>query len=212
MRKLALCQIPVFLLLSSTLTFAQPASLRNADITLSGIEFVQISGYYPGLPFHDDPANEGQDGCTWYKDGTAILTLWDHGGEANHYGHCLWVLYGTELTQGFWRLGLNAINWGAGIKDRQWYPYFEVLVELLGDSLVPPESAVVLVPASDKYIRSGFQWFYIPEDGFYGIKYTWLNDTSECADPPACTTGWDVNIVIDSVFFDKWSRGSGPIK
>jgi hypothetical protein len=184
---------------SSALIFAQPASFGVPDITLSGIEYNKISGYYPGPPQTGDPADEGQDGCTWYPDGTAIFTFWDHGGETNHYGHCLWVLYVAELTPGYWRLGLNAINrnpHGAGI-DHERYPRFEVLVELEG----PPnhsDSAVVFVPASDVEVRSGHRWFRIPGPGLYGIKYTWLNDDGG--------PDWDANIMIDSVFFDKWSR------
>jgi hypothetical protein len=47
----------------------------------------------------------------------------------------------------------------------------------------------------------------------YGIKYTWLNDKFECTDPDwkpgdECGAGfswYDVNITIDSVFFDRTS-------
>lgn len=172
---------------------AQPLT---PDITLSGSDFDAISGYYNGPTHTGDPADEGQEGCTWYPNGDAIFTAWDHGGPINHYGHCLWVLYVVDLEAGYWRIGLNAINNRPGIKDHDWYPSFEVLVELEGVSLGHLDSAVVFVPASDEEINLGFQWFYIPEDGLYGIKYTWLNDKSE--------EDYDVNIRIDSVFFDKW--------
>jgi hypothetical protein len=190
----------VFLILTlasvNALVFAQPPSWNNPDITLSGSDFAAISGYYDG-----EPTDEGQENCIWYPDGGAIFTLWDHGGPVNHFGHCLWVMYIVDLDAGYWRVGLNAINIGAGIKDSQWYPWFEVLVELEStfQSQAGMDSAVVFVPASDEEIEQGFQWFHIPEDGLYGIKYTWLNDKSG--------EGYDANIKIDSVFFDKWPPG-----
>ena len=110
-------------------------------------------------------------------------------------------MYIVDLDAGYWRVGLNAISVGAGIKDRQWYPWFEVLVEL--ESTFPSQagmdSAVVYVPASDEEVQAGYQWFHIPEDGLYAFKYTWLNDKSG--------EGYDANIKIDSVFFDKWPPG-----
>jgi hypothetical protein len=222
MRNRAVSGIPALTLVSGMLAFATPASLGSVqapEVTMPGTSFNKISGYYPGLPHTGDPADEGQDGCTWYHDGTAIYTPWDHGGEANHLGHCLWVEYVAELTPGFWRLGLNAINHGR-IKDRRWYPAFEVLVELEGP-FSRPQRAIVTVPASDVQLRSGYQLFRILNPGIYGVKYTWLNDKCECTDPDwnpgdECGPGfesYDVNIMIDSVFFDgvRHAGGSGGI-
>lgn len=193
----------VFLILTLTsvnaLVFAQPPSWEAPDITISGNDFVSISGYYDGPTQTGDPDDEGQEGCTWYPNGDAIFTAWDHGGPANHYAHCFWVLYLVDLDAGYWRVGLNAINNGPNLMDRQWYPWFEVLVELGGPSQPGLDSAVVFVPASDEVIKQGFQWFHIREDGRYEVKYTWLNDHSE--------EGYDANIRIDSVFFDKWPPG-----
>ncbi len=210
----------VFALVSSALVFVPPASLGNVHmttITRPGTGFDAISGYYPDSPGTGDPADEGQDGCTWYRDGTAIFTPWDHGGAANHLGHCLWVLYMAELTPGYWRLGLNARNHGRS-KGRRWYPGFDVLVELEGplSPLSLSQRAIVRVPASDEEVRSGHQFFLITRPGMYGIKYTWLNDKFECTDPDwkpgdecgAAFEWYDVNIMIDSVFFDGTLRRS----
>jgi len=198
MKKLRPTLTSVVILVATTLAFAQPVLSEEPDIVLSGTAFNKISGYYDDLPNPDDPNDKGDEGCTWYRDGDAIFTKWDHGGEANHFGHCLWVLYvAVDLTPGYWRLGLNALNrnpFGAGV-DRKTYPRFEVLVELEGPS-VDWGSAVVFVPASDLEAKSGYAWFRVRKRGLYGVKYTWLNDDSG--------PDWDANIMIDSVFFDKW--------
>jgi hypothetical protein len=95
----------------------------------------------------------------------------------------------------------------------RWYPAFEVLVEVEGLSS-RPQRAIVRVPASDEEVRSGQQSFLITKAGTYGIKYTWLNDRFECTDPDwkpgeECDPDYDwydVNIVIDSVFFSHVRR------
>ena len=215
MKKPTLSHFFVFALASSVLAFVPPASLggvHRTTLTWPGTGYAQISGYYPGPPNTGDPADEGQGGCTWYPAGhTAIFTTWSHGGDANHQAHCLWVLYMAELSPGYWRLGLNAKNVGR-IKNRQWYPRFEVLVELEGPAPTRPQRAIVYVPAVDEGLRSGQQFFLITQPGLYGIRYTWLNDLSECTDPdhqpgePCSPEFWyDVNIMIDSVFFDRAS-------
>jgi hypothetical protein len=109
-------------------------------------------------------------------------------------------------------VGLNAINHGT-IMGSRWYPAFEVLVEVEGLSS-RPQRAIVRVPASDEEVRSGQQSFLITKAGTYGIKYTWLNDRFECTDPDwkpgeECDPDYDwydVNIVIDSVFFSHVRR------
>jgi hypothetical protein len=196
-------QLLTFMLLLSEVPRAQSGGFYSSDITKTGIDYTEISGFFFGTPH--TPSDPGQEGCTWYQDGAGIFTAWDHGGESNHFGHCLWVMYTAELTPGFWRIGLNAINRGS-IKDHIWYPSFQVLIEIVGDTPFP-QKKVVRVPASDGKVNHGYQWFYIQKPGLYGVTLTWLNDKSECfGSGSAGEECFDVNIMIDSVFMDQWKR------
>ncbi|UCF37994.1 MAG: hypothetical protein JSU96_03790 [Acidobacteriota bacterium] len=196
-------QLFVLTVLMSAYPFAQSGGFSGADITRTGVDFTEISGFFPGTPH--TPEDPGQEGCTWYSEGAGIFTAWDHGGESNHFGHCLWAMYTAELTPGFWRIGLNAINRGS-IKSNHWYPSFQVLVEIIGDTRFP-QKKIIHVPASDDQVHHGYQWFHIQKTGIYGVTLTWLNDKSECFGSNSgggAEECFDVNIMIDSVFMDRW--------
>lgn len=172
------------LLLSMTVVFAivptcllEGACPCDADIVLNGSDYSDISGIR-----NSEPGG-------WVIDADVIYTFWEDE----------WVEYTAYLTEGAWRIGVCAVNYshpghdGLG-SDPTWYPQFELLNSLTGD--------IVVVPASDTIVHSGFFYFDVPSDGFYTVRFTWLNDQTWGTRPDGLPV-LDANIQIERVFFKE---------
>ena len=133
-------------------------------------------------------------------EGNSIYTWWDpvSSGDID-----IWVEYEAELTKGEWSIGLCAINHshlghdGLG-PDPSWYPQFELSNSLTDD--------IIVVPASDTNLNSGYFSFLVPADGRYTVTFRWLNDKAEGTRPDEMPI-FDANIKIARVFFDKDDDG-----
>jgi hypothetical protein len=163
------------------------ACASQANIIFDGSNYSGISGIY--------------DGSTpgWFVEEDSIYTYWDYdpiGGTDN------WVEYEAYLTKGKWVIGLCAINIGdRGLgPDPEWYPYFD-LSAILKDKEDTVAAGSIAVPASDTNLNSGYYNFEIPEDGWYTVRLTWLNDQVKGTMPDG-SPEFDTNIKIARVFFD----------
>ncbi len=127
-----------------------------------------------------------------------MVTLWSRPDCEAVQGISMWIEYTAWLTPGVWRIGLNAINTGAGLgDDPTWYPEFHV-----ASSLTPE---VIRIPASDTEVNYGYIQYRVSSEGYYTVRYWWLNDKWDFNEPPR-----DANIKIMSAFFDK-TQGGGAI-
>jgi hypothetical protein len=159
----------------------------NAEITLQGNEYSAIS----------PPEIAGEE-CQWIVDGHAMVTAWSRPDCEAVHGVTMWIEYTAWLTPGVWRIGLNAINTGAGLgDDPTWYPEFHV-----ASSLTPE---VIRIPASDTEVNYGYTQYRVSSAGYYTVRYWWLNDNWDWGEPPR-----DANIKIASAFFDR-TQGGGAI-
>jgi len=164
------------------------ALYRNAEMTLQGNEYSAIS-----------PPDIAGEECQWMVDGDAMVTAWSRPDCEAVHGVTMWIEYTAWLTPGVWRIGLNAINTGAGLgDDPTWYPEFHVASNLT------PE--VIRIPASDTEINYGYTQYRVSSEGYYTVRYWWLNDKSDLGGEPPL----DANIKIVSAFFDK-TQGGGAI-
>ena len=172
------------LLLSVTIVFASllayssvGACPYDADIILNGSEYSAISAIRNSEP-------EG-----WVIDNDVIYTFWEDE----------WVEYTAYLTEGIWKIGICAINYshpghdGLG-SDPSWYPQFELSNSLTDD--------IVIVPASDTVLNSGYFCYEVPSDGSYTVRFTWLNDKA-WGERPDGVPILDANIKIVRVFFEE---------
>jgi hypothetical protein len=122
-------------------------------------------------------------------DDDVIYTFWENE----------WVEYTAYLTEGIWKIGICAINYshpghdGLG-SDPNWYPQFELSNSLTDD--------IVIVPASDTVLNSGYFCCEVPSDGDYTVRFTWLNDKA-WGERPDGVPILDANIKIVSVFFEE---------
>jgi hypothetical protein len=166
------------------------AVYAGADIELKGIDYSTIA-----------PSEMAGEQCQWIVDGDAMVTLWSRPDCEMTMGVTMWIEYTARLTPGLWRIGLNAINTGAGLgDDPTWYPEFHV-----GSSLGP---AVIRIPASDTEVHSGYTEYRVTSEGDFTIRFWWLNDKWDFdSEPPR-----DANIKIVSVFFAKVpGKGARPV-
>ncbi len=167
-----------FLLVIGLLTTPNPASAApyvGADLVLDGSEFSALSGFH-------NPPDPG-----WNVDGSAI---WTNTSDE-------WAEYEVELTAGLWQVGIEAINEGDLSPDPWWYPQYELTVSL---STLSTEN--LYVQASDNEVHHGFMEYYVPADGTYTARFTWLNDQAE--NPlPGGGFEYDANIRIERVFLDQ---------
>jgi len=153
----------------------------EAEFMLPGSGYSNIS---PGL--------SGQ--CGWTVEGEAIATAWSRPDCQTIWNINPWVEYTAWLTAGTWKIGLNAINTGAGLgEDPTWYPEF-----LVGQSLTDD---IIVIPASDTEVNHGYFEYKVPSAGLYTVRFWWLNDKCDHE------LELDANIKITSVFFDK-AQGS----
>ena len=163
--------------------FSQPCA-SESEIILNGNDYSAISGFWDGVT----PG--------WQTEGDAILTWWD---PVSSGGTDIWVEYEADLTKGNWNIGLCAINHfyfgddGLGT-DPDWYPQFELSNTLTGD--------IIIVPASDTSLNSGYFNFEVLTDGLYSVRFRWLNDQTEGEQPDGRPI-LDANIKIVRVYFDK---------
>jgi len=128
-----------------------------------------------------------------------MVTAWSRPDCEVVHGVTMWIEYTAWLTPGVWRIGLNAINTGAGLgDDPTWYPEFHVASNLT------PE--VIRIPASDTEINYGYTQYRVSSEGYYTVRYWWLNDKSDLGGEPPL----DANIKIVSAFFDR-TQGGGAI-
>lgn len=160
--------------LQSTATGVCP---YEADIILDGSDYTAISGI------------RTSESRGWVIDSGVIYTFWENE----------WIEYTAYLTEGTWRIGICAINYshpghdGLGT-DPSWYPQFELSNSLTDDILV--------VPASDTTINSGYFCYEVLSDGLYNVRFTWLNDKAEGERPDGVPV-LDANIKIVRVFFEE---------
>ena len=77
--------------------------------------------------------------------------------------------------------------------DPEWYPQFELSNSLTDD--------IIIVPASDTSLNSGYFYFDVPTDGFYSVRLRWLNDQADGERDDGMPI-LDANIKIVRVFFD----------
>jgi hypothetical protein len=155
----------------------------GADVVQKGIEYSAIS-----------PPDVAGAQCQWMVDGDAMVTFWSRPDCEREQSVTMWIEYTARLTPGVWRIGLNVINTGAGLgDDPTWYPEFRVASSL--------NAEVIRIPASDTEVNYGYTEYTVPSEGYYTVRYWWLNDRY---DPPR-----DANIKIMSAFFDKAQGGGG---
>jgi hypothetical protein len=159
----------------------------GADIVRKGIEYSAIA-----------PSEMEGGECQWMVDGDAMVSFWSRPDCETNQGITMWIEYTARLTPGVWRIGLNAINTGAGLgDDPTWYPEFFVRSNLT------PET--IRIRASDTEVNSGYTEYTVTSPGDYTVGFWWMNDQSDVeSDPPR-----DANIEIVSVFFDKVGGGGG---
>lgn len=127
------------------------APYTGADITLSGDEFSDTSGY-------DETGTPESGEKMWYSNADgALYTYW-----AN-----LWVEYTVDLIAGNWNMGLNVTNHG-NIDDEGWYSYFLISNDMTGKT--------ISIQASDDETNYGLINVDLLYSGTYTITFTWLND------------------------------------
>jgi hypothetical protein len=138
------------------------------------------------------------EACNWMVFGNTLATAWDVHYCEDAHDVSPWVEYTATLTQGTWRIGINAINIPFGSnglgENPGWYPEFEVANSLTNE--------VILIPASNHVVNHGYTVFEVPADGAYTVRFAWLNDQTECCREDELPL-LDANIRIMSVFFDR---------